>query len=154
MRHDSTTITSTAPPRPMNDLFADTSFFIALLSRHDVDHARAVQAAQQRRGRLITTAWVLTELGNFLKSGTARSQFLRCVAELDLDSTAVLVPPTPEQWRGGVELFANRTDKNWSLTDCISFVVMQQMGVTSALTADHHFQQAGFRALLLEDPPS
>jgi predicted nucleic acid-binding protein len=47
-----------------------------------------------------------------------------------------------------VELYAERPDKDWSLTDCISFVVMRHQGVTQALTGDHHFEQAGFTALL------
>jgi len=47
-----------------------------------------------------------------------------------------------------VELYAERPDKGWSLTDCISFVVMRQQGITQALTGDHHFEQAGFTALL------
>ena len=48
----------------------------------------------------------------------------------------------------GLALYANRTDKDWSLTDCISFVVMNERGITDALTGDHHFEQAGFAALL------
>jgi hypothetical protein len=48
----------------------------------------------------------------------------------------------------GLDLFAGRSDKNWSLTDCISFVVMQDEGLTEALTGDSHFEQAGFKALL------
>jgi predicted nucleic acid-binding protein len=46
------------------------------------------------------------------------------------------------------DLYRNRADKNWSLTDCISFVVMKRKGITEALTGDHHFEQAGFKALL------
>ena len=59
-----------------------------------------------------------------------------------------LIPPDVALFDAGVQLFANRPDKEWSLTDCISFVVMQQEGITQALTADHHFEQAGFQALL------
>lgn len=50
-------------------------------------------------------------------------------------------------WRG-FHLFESRPDKHWSLTDCTSFVIMEEHGMTEALTADHHFQQAGFTALL------
>ena len=53
-----------------------------------------------------------------------------------------------ELWRSGIELYEQRPDKNWSLTDCISFVVMERAGVSEALTGDHHFEQAGFVALL------
>jgi predicted nucleic acid-binding protein len=48
----------------------------------------------------------------------------------------------------GLSLFSRRTDKEWSLTDCISFAVMQQRNITDALTTDHHFKQAGYTALL------
>jgi uncharacterized protein len=54
----------------------------------------------------------------------------------------------------GMEVFRQRPDKSWSLTDCLSFVLMQDQQLTDALTCDHHFVQAGFRALLLEQPPA
>ena len=59
-----------------------------------------------------------------------------------------IVPANTEVFEQGVELYSRRPDKSWSLTDCISFVVMQRYGLTDALTGDHHFEQAGFRVLL------
>ena len=59
-----------------------------------------------------------------------------------------IVSPSLDLFEQGVELFAHRPDKQWSLTDCISFVVMQDRGLTEALTANHHFEQAGFVAML------
>ena len=53
----------------------------------------------------------------------------------------------------GVALYRQHKDKRWSLTDCISFVVMRREGIRDALTSDHDFEQAGFRALLRTDPP-
>lgn len=64
----------------------------------------------------------------------------------DIDAT--LVPLSDELWRRATELFGKRLDKEWSLTDCISFVVMQDEGILEALTGDHHFEQAGFSVLL------
>jgi predicted nucleic acid-binding protein len=55
--------------------------------------------------------------------------------------------------RQGLELHSRRADKEWSLTDCISFFVMQERGIHQALAHDHHFEQAGFEALLRRDPP-
>lgn len=55
--------------------------------------------------------------------------------------------------RSAFALFEARPDKAWSLTDCFSFVVMEGRGLKMALTPDHHYEQAGFRALLLEEPP-
>lgn len=62
-------------------------------------------------------------------------------------------PPPPKLLDAGMELLSRRADKRWSLTDCISFVVMERHGLTEAVTADRHFEQAGFRALLLHEPP-
>ena len=59
-----------------------------------------------------------------------------------------IVPATSRDFQRGLELFAARQDKRWSLTDCISFVVMQDCGLTEMLTADRHFEQAGFSILL------
>jgi hypothetical protein len=62
---------------------------------------------------------------------------------------ATIIGPDQYWFDAGMELYADRPDKDWSLTDCISFVVMQERGITDALTGDRHFEQAGFRALLL-----
>ena len=59
-----------------------------------------------------------------------------------------VVGHVPAAYQAGFDLFANRPDKDWSLTDCISFGVMTERGLTEALTADRHFEQAGFRAVL------
>ncbi len=67
---------------------------------------------------------------------------------LDADPQTVVAPATRELLDAGRSLFAQRMDKNWSLTDCISFSVMQREGLSRAFMADHHFEQAGFTALL------
>ena len=59
-----------------------------------------------------------------------------------------IIPATADLFDRGVQLYAERADKEWSLTDCISFVVMADEGLADALTGDHHFEQAGFKALL------
>jgi hypothetical protein len=59
-----------------------------------------------------------------------------------------MIPATQELFDRGVALYESRPDKEWSLTDCISFVVMADHGITEALTGDRHFEQAGFVALL------
>lgn len=65
------------------------------------------------------------------------------------DPYAIVFPATRQMVLDGYALFERYRDKNWSFTDCISFAVMSKEGITEALTADHHFEQAGFKALLL-----
>jgi predicted nucleic acid-binding protein len=67
---------------------------------------------------------------------------------LSADPETTVIPATRELFEAGCSLFARRTDKDWSLTDCISFVAMRQERLAEAFTADHHFEQAGFKALL------
>jgi uncharacterized protein len=92
---------------------------------------------------------VLTEVADALSAPPFRPSFLRLLAALRKDPASTVVPPTAALFEAGVSLFAERSDKDWTLTDCMSFVVMREYGITEALTGDRHFQQAGFTALLL-----
>lgn len=76
-----------------------------------------------------------------------RSTFLALIRALQKDPFTEIVPATPDLFDRGLDLYARRPDKTWSLTDCISFVVMTERGLTEALTGDRHFEQAGFQAL-------
>jgi uncharacterized protein len=67
---------------------------------------------------------------------------------LQKDPNAILIAPDDSLFEDGIELYEQRSDKDWSLTDCISFVIMEERAISDALTADHHFEQAGFHALL------
>lgn len=127
----------------MRRVFADAWFYIALLDRNDAGHqkARAICADESITG-FVTTRWVLMEVGNMLAGSKAR---LMCAAFLDeLGGMAKIVPDSDSLFRRGLELYRNRPDKTWSLTDCVSFVVMNDEGLSEALTGDHHFSQAGF----------
>lgn len=97
---------------------------------------------------MVTTEFVLLDVANFCLSGGQRAVFLRLVANLRRAPAVEIVPASAGDFQRGIDLFAARSDKGWSLTDCISFAVMQERGLTEALTADEHFEQAGFRALL------
>jgi hypothetical protein len=77
----------------------------------------------------------------------ARGGFLNLLATLEQDDRTTIVEPAFEHWRLGLELYRSRTDKSWSLTDCISFEIMRERGVNDALTGDRHFEQAGFNML-------
>ncbi len=133
----------------MRAVFADTFYFLALLNPADQAHARAVAFTRSFRDRMVTTDWVITELADAL-AGTAqgRAEALATLADLRTDPDAEIVPFSPGLMADGLDLYARRPDKQWSLTDCVSFVVMERDGITDALTGDHHFEQAGFAALL------
>ena len=135
----------------MKSVFADTFYFIALLNPDDEAHAVADQFAVDKTLSLVTTAWILTELADGLASTNGRAIFRRLLDDLENDVRVELVPPDRELWRRGVQLYDRRADKQWSLTDCISFVVMTDRKLTEALTGDHHFEQAGFVALLRQN---
>jgi uncharacterized protein len=93
--------------------------------------------------------WVLTEVADgWAKPIQRRTFFVPLLADLRTNADALIVSCTDQIWQEGIDLYANRPDKEWSLTDCISFIVMQKEGITEALTGDRHFEQAGFVALL------
>jgi predicted nucleic acid-binding protein len=129
--------------------FADSFYYFAIVSADDAAHERALEFVQTYTGRIVTTAWVVTELADGLaRPAAARTEFARILRGLRADRATRVVGPSGELMSAGLELYLRRKDKHWSLTDCISFVVMKREGITDALTGDHHFEQAGFRALL------
>jgi len=132
----------------MRVCFADTSFFVAFLNARDTEHAAAVDLMENFEGRILTTDWVLVELGNFLAARASRQLFTPFVRDLPTDARFDIVPASREQRESGGALYEARPDKEWSLTDCISMVVMEQHGVREVFTADHHFEQAGYTILL------
>ena len=133
----------------MTPLFADSSFYVALLNRRDARHAQARAIAAAARRRILVTEFVLLETGNALGAWPqARWEFLALVRRLRESPSTHIVPATSDLLQQGLDLYGERDDKLWSVTDCISFVVMRQHGLTEALTADHHFEQAGFTVLL------
>ena len=133
----------------MKTVFADTFYFVALLSPSDNAHGKAVGFTSENNVRLATTDWVLTELADGMaRSPIGRSEFLSTLADLQTDDDVNIIPCDRALLNRGIQLYAARPDKEWSLTDCISFVVMGDEGITEALTGDHHFEQAGFEVLL------
>ena len=128
--------------------FADTAYFLAPLNRQDEWHERAVRLSQRREGPLLTTVWVLLEVGDALAVGPNRQWFPEWVDSLLASAHLEIIPASNDWFFRGLALYRGRPDKEWSLTDCISFVVMGERGLTEALTSDHHFEQAGFSVLL------
>jgi len=127
--------------------FADTFYMIALLSPRDARHREAKRMSRSMTGKVVTTEAVLLELGDALCSPQDRLRTAAFIEELQGDENTLIRSLEGDLLRKGIEFYKSRQDKNWGLTDCISFVVMQEEGVTEALTGDAHFEQAGFRIL-------
>jgi predicted nucleic acid-binding protein len=132
----------------VNRVFADSSYFLALLNKRDELHSRAVEITPLFQGQLLTTTWVLTEVLDALSKPTHRKLASEFARDMQSDPDVVILPAAQALFDAGLELYSQRSDKDWSLTDCISFAVMKQNNLHEALTADHHFEQAGFERLL------
>ena len=133
----------------MTPWFADTFYFLALRNPKGLAHAKAMAFARLQGPRtLVTTSWVLTEVGDALADPGNRLGFIDLLTLLRSNPQAFVVLYDEALFGKGIQLYQNRPDKAWSLTDCVSFVVMQELGVSEALPGDHHFEQAGFVALL------
>jgi predicted nucleic acid-binding protein len=128
-------------------VFVDTFALIAWLNPRDNAHATTAAFLDGFTGRLVTTEWVLMELADALSAPEARPTVVAFLRTVRADPLFEVVRYLPAVYQAGFDLFAGRTDKAWSLTDCISFAVMKERGLSEALTADHHFEQAGFRAV-------
>jgi predicted nucleic acid-binding protein len=134
----------------MTMVFADTFFYLALLNPGDSAHAKTVEFSRSFRARTLTTAWIITEVGDALAAPSQRPLFVRFLDNLRHNPSVEIIPPSDELFEEGIRLFSRRSDKSWSLTDCISFTAMTRFGLDKALTGDRHFEQAGFAALLLD----
>ena len=132
----------------MTSAFADTYALIAWLNPDDSAHAAVSAYLDAFTGRLVSTEWVLMEFADALSGPSARATAVNFLRAVRNDALFDVVEYDPAVYQAGFDLFASRPDKGWSLTDCISFVVMRERAVVEALTTDHHFEQAGFAALL------
>jgi uncharacterized protein len=122
--------------------------FFAILNPKDAAHTKAIDFSRQHTAPLVTTTWVLTEVADGLSRSANREALKRLIAGFRAVTVNEIVVTTDELFGQGVDLYDQRRDKQWSLTVCISFVVMKQRGIQDALTGDHHYEQAGFTALL------
>lgn len=131
--------------------FLDTVFIQALLNKRDCYHHSALQLLPKVKAasEVWLTEAILIEVGNAL-SAFNRPAATTFIQQCYNTSNIKVVSVNTALLQRALELYRSREDKNWGLTDCISFVVMQEQNLTDALTADRHFVQAGYRALMLE----
>jgi predicted nucleic acid-binding protein len=131
-------------------LFADTFYWVALLNPRDAFHA-AVRALNGTLGtvRLVTTDEVLAEVLTFFARGGPlwRSKAARMVRRTRSNPDVDVLPQTRADFDAALALYEARPDKEYSLTDCRSMLAMRSLGLTEALTNDHHFTQEGFTIL-------
>lgn len=137
-----------ATPR---EVFVDTSYVIALFVARDPHHAAAqvlAGAMARARTQLVTTRAVLLEIGDALARPAYRHAGRTILHMLDVDPALRVLELTPDRYAEARALYDARPDQSWGLTDCVSFAVMRELRLTHALTADRHFEQAGYAALL------
>jgi uncharacterized protein len=136
-----------------SEVFLDTAFALALANSKDLLHDRAVILAdelQDQSRRLITSRPVLLEIGNTFAKLRYRTTGIQILSSLEADRSIEIIPLTNDLYHKAFQLYRERFDKEWGLVDCVSFIIMQERGITEALTADRHFEQAGYTALLLQ----
>ena len=129
-------------------VFIDTSYFLALVNSRDKYHETAKTMAAQVSPPFITSEAVLFELGNALAKPPHRVLAIQVLRQIRADTSIEIVSIGSDLFAQTVAFYQSRPDKAWGLTDCSSFVIMQQRGLREALTADAHFEQAGFTRLL------
>jgi len=137
----------------MNKIFVDTSGWGNLVDTLQEFHAetKAIYLnAKQNGSRLVTTNYVIAELVALLSSPMRipRNRSVKFIESIKSSALVDIIHIDEDLDAKSWELLKNRADKNWSLVDCSSFVVMQENKIVEALTTDHHFEQAGFVRLL------
>lgn len=128
-------------------VFLDTFALIAWVHARDAAHPPVKAYLDQFTGRIVTTEWVLLEFADAFAKASVKQYALRAIERIRQHPMFEVISYDPAIFQAGFNLYADRPDKDWSLTDCISFAIMNQRGLTDALTADIHFEQAGFRAV-------
>lgn len=133
-------------------ILIDTGYFLALVGQSDQHATRARRWGARINEPLVITEYVLVEIVNALSRGTSRPHARQIFHAVTTDAEYKFVSASNLLLSAGMALYQQRSDKDWSLTDCISFHVMRSNNITRALAYDHHFEQAGFEALLRRDP--
>jgi predicted nucleic acid-binding protein len=128
-------------------VFADAFYWFAVLNRRDEYHETAKRHAGSFSGSILTTQWVLAEVADALAGSKARGLVGPFFQQLGENDAVTIIDASASLFHRGIELYRDRPDKGWSFTDCTSFVVMKEHGVSEALTGDQHFAQAGFVVL-------
>jgi predicted nucleic acid-binding protein len=133
-------------------ILLDTGFLIALADARDRLHPRALAWSAQILEPRVVTEYVLLETVNYFSASSDRPRAHSLVSHITSKPGYLVVESSHALFEAGLRLHQQHADKEWSLTDCISFLVMRGQGIRQALAYDHHCEQAGFEALLRRDP--
>ena len=140
----------------MSWIFADTSYWVALIDPRDQWHDTATAISKNfTTDTLLTTDEVLTEVLAFFSAFDPRMRQYVSAFVLDLitnQSYVEVVEQSRASFLAGLTLYGRRPDKSYSLVDCISMQLMKAEDLWEALTSDGHFAQEGFRILLKVQP--
>jgi predicted nucleic acid-binding protein len=131
-------------------VFADTFYWVALTSTGDSSHHRVLSFHRTfQPDRIVTTDEVLDEYLAFFSRArpSVRREAGDTVAGLLVNPGVLVIPQSHESFLAGLALYRARSDKSYSLTDCISMETMRHRGLTQVLTDDRHFEQEGFELL-------
>jgi hypothetical protein len=134
-----------------NNLFLDASYIIALSTPKDNFHQVAVELSKSIGSlapRIVTSHAILLEIGNSLSKMKYRSTAVGILNAIAHDPRVEIIDVTASLYSEALRLYTSRPDKEWGLTDCVSFIIMQQREIQQALTADEHFVQAGYQAVM------
>jgi predicted nucleic acid-binding protein len=132
----------------MSTFFADAYYFIARINQDDQYHGRVIEFSKTMRANLVTTDWVLMEVADALAGSEVRNQARDYFLYLRSLPHCEVIEAARDLFDRALNYYHRHADKDWSLTDCTSFMVMRDLGIKEALTGDKHFEQAGFVALL------
>jgi predicted nucleic acid-binding protein len=132
----------------VTSIFADAAFYVAAFNPDDAFHAAARRFSDTYNGAVVTSEFVLLEVGNFFSRPRDRALFCQFMADIRADRQTTIIGCSREWFDRGFNLFQARLDKEWSLVDCISMEIMSRRKLRRILTTDHHFEQAGFEVLL------
>jgi predicted nucleic acid-binding protein len=132
-------------------VYVDTAALIALVHKRDSLHERTVAVYKElleRNTRFVTTNAVLLEIGNAFSKSSHKPLAISLFHLVNNSESWEVIPADGKWLSGGMKLFQERQDKDWSLTDCIGIAVAETFAVKSVFTSDRHFKQAGFKILL------
>jgi len=137
----------------MKKVFADTDYWVAILNFHEQLHAKARAVSLKANDRIVTSEMVLTELLAFYsaKGEQLRDGAATFVERMRQSPNVTIVPQSSAQFQEALAVYKQYRDKQWSLTDCASILIMREESITEVLSNDQHFEQAGFHALLRDN---